>query len=106
MGISLAINNSCSPGRRGQLNGIVSSAVSVARAVGPPMWSATFAFSIEDARKAFPFDVHFAFYLVTALYLGIAYCMWDTNAQGGGVACSRLRETTDPEEAQETTHLL
>lgn len=105
-GISVAINNACSPNQRGQLNGIAASVASVANAVGQPVWSALFAFSIGVGRHGFPFDFHLTFYVMAALRAVIAYLAWDVNVEEGIVVCGDSGEDGEDEDEESLSPLL
>ncbi|CAM9122866.1 unnamed protein product, partial [Scytosiphon promiscuus] len=74
---TLAINSATLLERRGQLNGLASSVASVASMVGPAIWSAMFAFSVDRRHYhlfglPFPIDFHFTFWLMALLRLAVA----------------------------------
>eukprot|EP00904_Undaria_pinnatifida_P000540 jgi/Undpi1/10487/HiC_scaffold_29.g12937.m1 len=76
IGVALALNNAAEPDRRGELNGISAAGSSLARAISPMICSVLFAFSI-DGDHPFPFDYHFAFYLLATLRLAVACMAWN-----------------------------
>jgi MFS family permease len=56
------VANSALPKDRGKVNGISQACVSVSRAIGPPIFTALFAWS--SARDDWPFNYYFAWYLM------------------------------------------
>ena len=60
--VFLVINNSCTKGQRGRVNGLGMSLSSAFKAVGPTLGSVSFAWSLTNGY-GFPLDVHFTFLL-------------------------------------------
>lgn len=54
--------------------------------VGPAIWSATFAFSVDchhfPAALPFPIDFRFTFWVMALLRLAVAYLSWDAYKAG------------------------
>ncbi|CAN0037376.1 unnamed protein product [Ectocarpus fasciculatus] len=80
--ISFAINNAAEPERCGELNGWAACVASIVSAVGPAVWSALYAFSVDVAhgRSPFPIPIDFrvAFWLMAFLRLVVSSLSWNT----------------------------
>ena len=50
------------PVDRGKVNGLGQASVSLARAIGPPLGTALFAWSV-DGKKSFPFNYFFSWWI-------------------------------------------
>lgn len=61
--------NSAFPEDRGKVNGLGQATVSLARAVGPPLGTAIFAWSVSDINRSFPFNYYFAWWICGFLVL-------------------------------------
>lgn len=61
--------NSAFPEDRGKVNGLGQATVSLARAVGPPLGTAIFAWSVSDVNRSFPFNYYFAWWICGFLVL-------------------------------------
>lgn len=61
--------NSAFPEDRGKVNGLGQATVSLARAVGPPLGTAIFAWSVSDVNRSFPFNYFFAWWICGFLVL-------------------------------------
>ena len=62
--------NAALPQDRGKVNGLAQAAVSAVRAIGPPLGTAVFAWSVSETR-AFPFDYSLAWLLLSLMVFGI-----------------------------------
>eukprot|EP00904_Undaria_pinnatifida_P000573 jgi/Undpi1/10516/HiC_scaffold_29.g12966.m1 len=98
IGVALALNNAVATDRRGELNGISAAGGSLARAISPMICSVLFAFSI-DGDHPFPFDYHFAFYLLATLRLVVACMAWNriNDTQGrenSDIECAKATAST------------
>ncbi|CAM9790866.1 unnamed protein product, partial [Laminaria digitata] len=71
VGISLALNNSTGPDRRGELNGISMAMGSLTRAISPVVCLALYAYSIARDYP-FPFDYHLVFLFLALVRLVVA----------------------------------
>ena len=60
--------NSALPVDRGKVNGLGQASVSLARAIGPPLGTALFAWSV-DGKKPFPFNFYFSWWICAFLVL-------------------------------------
>ena len=79
------INNSVAREGRGRMQGVAMTIAAVARAVGPTLGAEAFAWSLTSGRRL-PLDVHFVFFLMSAistLPLGIARATF-----GAGLDCA------------------
>jgi hypothetical protein len=66
----LFVANSALPSDRGKVNGLGQAAVSVFRAIGPPLGTAVFAWSVKDERP-WPFNYSLTWLLLSAAVLGL-----------------------------------
>lgn len=66
----LFVANSALPSDRGKVNGLGQAAVSVFRAVGPPLGTAVFAWSVKDERP-WPFNYWLAWLLLSTSVMGL-----------------------------------
>lgn len=75
--VFLFVANSALPLDRGRVNGLSQAIVSVARAVGPPLFTPLFAWSVEGGRP-YPFNAFFSWHLLallTAATLALTYAL-------------------------------
>jgi MFS family permease len=75
--VFLFVANSALPLDRGRVNGLSQSLVSVARAVGPPLFTPLFAWSVEAGRP-YPFNAFLSWHLLallTAATLALTYAL-------------------------------
>lgn len=75
--ISLAINNSTTASRRGELNGIAMTVGSLSKAAGPAIYAAVFAASINSSH-GFPVDFHLVYFLMTFGLVVLAVMGWNS----------------------------
>jgi len=70
--IFVLIANAALPADRGKVNGIGQAAASMVRAVGPPIGTAIFAWSVSDRNMAagWPWNYSFTWYIMTIISLG------------------------------------
>jgi len=61
--------NSAFPEDRGKVNGLGQATVSLARAIGPPLGTAIFAWSVSDVNRPFPFNYYFSWMICGILVL-------------------------------------
>ena len=76
--IALCLNNSVETERRGTLNGLNMTIGSLAKAIGPPIGTASFAWSLTNGLP-FPIDFHFIFIslMISMVYLGYSKFTYD-----------------------------
>lgn len=71
----IVVANSALPEDRGKVNGLGQAVVSVVRALGPPIWTPIFAWSVSESAMAlgWPFNYTFTWYCQAFLALGTLY---------------------------------
>lgn len=110
---TFALLNNCVPSdARGRMQGIAMTVGSIARGVGPTLGAELFAWSLTN-NLPFPFDVHFAYLVVTCLALAPALIAFATfsseldhpveadKPEGNGSASANLPRNTELETATE-----
>eukprot|EP00903_Cladosiphon_okamuranus_P009002 g8611.t1 len=75
--IALATNNSVDPSRRATVNGLSMMLGSLAKAAGPAVFSAIFAWSIDGDARPFPLDYHLVFYLLALSMVFVSCASWN-----------------------------
>ena len=65
--IALLVNQCVESNLRGTINGLSMTVGSIAKAIGPILGSVSFAWSLANGRKAYPFDFHFVFLMIAML---------------------------------------
>lgn len=97
--IAVATNNSVDPKKRGELNGLAMMLGSLAKALGPFVFSVIFAWSIQRERP-FPFGPYLAFLFLSVGTLVVAVTGWNIikrEGDDGPAPASSAKEDTQTE---------
>lgn len=79
--VALATNSAVDSSRRGELNGLAMTVISLTKAAAPFTCSTIFAWSLGHCRH-FPFDSHLVFILLALGMLAVAMIGWETISLG------------------------
>lgn len=100
--VVVAMNNATDDSRRGELNGLAATVGSLAQVAGSTVCAALYAFSV-DGDRSFPFNHHFAFYIIASVRFAGGYVAWNAIGVDGTGQSTPRPEKSAPQEIDGTT---